>query len=207
MSEKNKVSKRRPVNELSIACRQPTPHLLLSGELEVIKDVFSRLSARQSEHAELFGEAMQQSSETDRENAPAEAIQDEQGVVYRYAKEITSIIRRHQIVPFPHLVSTRVELGSRVSLMQDGHGPYEYDIVGFNSDDHPVRKVAPEDLEVISYEAPVARAVIGHVLGDQIDAQIGDRRQSIQIVGVDQAAVAEALVSWPPYPVIERREE
>lgn len=161
-------------------------HPLLPHELPLLRRDFERLAEIQDEHSRLLGEAMQQSSETFHDNAPAEAVQNEQEVLMRRVKPIAYIIRNHNIIPYPEEVDESVAIGSRVGISINGNEPFQIDIVGYRDADWQ-----DDDIDQVHHEAPLAASLLGSVVGQETIAVIGDVEKSVEVVGIDQVAVRE----------------
>lgn len=161
-------------------------HPLLPHELKLLKRDYGRLAEIQREHSELLGEAMEQSSETFHDNAPAEAIQGEQEVLMRRVKPIAFMLRSHEIIPYPEEVQETVGLGSRVGISIDGNQPFQIDIVGYRDADW-----ADDEIDQVHHEAPLAASLLGKVVGQETIAVIGEIEKTVEVVGVNQTSVRE----------------
>ncbi|HMS50052.1 MAG TPA: GreA/GreB family elongation factor [Candidatus Saccharibacteria bacterium] len=160
-------------------------HFLLPHEISLVERDFAVLAMKQAEHGQLLGEAMAQSSETDHDNAPAEIVVSDQEVLMRRAKPLRKIFERHVFVDYPDEDSEEAVLGSRVTLRINQDDPFTVDVVGYLDSEF-----AEEDVEQVTYQSPIGHALLGRKAGDTLETDIVDARCSIEIVAVDQSAVA-----------------
>src|SRR5690606_8699834 len=131
-----------------------------------------------------LGEAMSQSSETFHDNAPAESIRDEQEILLRRAKPLMQILRHHVVIDYPDPKSNIASIGSRVTVQYDNSNErFDIDIVGYR----PSSAEYFNDTEIISYESPLAAAILGNQPGTKV--YIGDPPVSLDIIEVNQTAV------------------
>lgn len=160
-------------------------HFLLPHEMSLVERDFAVLAVRQAEHGQLLGEAMSQSSETDHDNAPAEIVVSDQEVLMRRAKPLRKIIEWHVFVDYPDEDADEVFLGSRVTLRIDHTEPFTVDVVGYLDSEF-----ADEDVEQVTYQSPIGHALLGRKAGDTLETDIVDARRTIEVIAVDQSAVA-----------------
>lgn len=193
MAELKKRSPNKPVHKvLPIGRIERPPHHLLPGEYSLLRKVLDDFETVKKEQGEDMGAAMAESSETDHDNAPAEAIQNARGNLIAIVGPLLDINRRWQEVDFPDPDSPLITLGSRVEITLDRHEPFLLDIVGFRAPFHPSQLQCPE-ADLVTEEAPLATALAGHAAGDVFNAVIVDREVSIDVISVDQLSIARAL--------------
>jgi transcription elongation factor GreA len=112
------------------------------------------------------------------ENAEYEAAKDKQGFIEGRILEVESKLAAAQIIE-PKAVDAdgRVVFGSTVDLEEEDSGSrVTYQIVG---DDEADLKQG-----LISISSPIARALIGKVVGDVAEVQAPGGRKSYEITGV-----------------------
>ena len=160
--------------------------ILLPHELSLIRQKIKDLGIVQAKHGKLLGEAMTQGAETFHDNAPAEAVRDDQEVLVERARPLLGMLRKHKIIDYPDPESKVVQIGSRVEVQLNKAAAYLLDIVGFRNDSNN------EEIEEVSYEAPIAKALLGYMEGDEYDANFNDRTQHVVIISVDQTALNSA---------------
>ena len=112
------------------------------------------------------------------ENAEYEAAKDKQGFIEGRIAELESKLAAAQIIdPAALDAGGRVVFGSTVDLEdEDSGGKVTYQIVG---DDEADLKRG-----LISISSPIARALIGKVVGDVADVQAPGGLRSYEITGV-----------------------
>lgn len=96
---------------------------------------------------------------------------------------------RSTIIEYPDENETRATLGSRVTVNQAGD-TYDVEIVGV-----PLlhETAVTDDVMACSIESPLARSIIGKQVGHTAVFNVGDRRQQVEVVSVDQTAMQRFL--------------
>ncbi|MDP9199343.1 MAG: transcription elongation factor GreA [Pseudomonadota bacterium] len=112
------------------------------------------------------------------ENAEYHAAREQQGFVEGRIKEIESRLSTAQVIDPASLPDTgRVVFGATVVLAPvDGGPPVTYQIVG--DDEADIRQ------GMISFNSPIARAVIGKSPGDEVEVAAPGGTRSFEIVAV-----------------------
>lgn len=95
------------------------------------------------------------------ENAGYSESKREQGLVVGRIQDIEAILANAQHLE-SHVSADRVTLGSRVTLVEGNYEPETYQIVGVAEADPKAGR--------ISHESPLARALLGHRVGDTVEA-------------------------------------
>lgn len=103
------------------------------------------------------------------ENAEYHAAKERQGQVETMIGDIESKISRAQIIDPATLSGDRIVFGSTVTLLDDDDKPIKYQIVGETEADAAKGR--------ISYSSPLARAMIGKQIDDEIEVTVpsGDK--------------------------------
>lgn len=94
------------------------------------------------------------------------------------------------VVSYPDSQETRVALGSRAFLSQNGFS-FPVDVVGFRKT-YPDGVIDPEtgeEVTGVSPESPLGSAILGKEVGDELSYQNGERRMNVIINRINQAAV------------------
>jgi len=101
------------------------------------------------------------------ENAEYEAAKNEQAFVEGRIKELEILLATARIVDENNIHAGTVQVGSKVSVQEEGSDPERYIIVGAAEADPGEGK--------ISNESPLGRALLGHEIGDtvKVDAPAG----------------------------------
>ncbi len=108
------------------------------------------------------------------ENAEYHAAKERQGQVEAMIGDIEGKISRAQIIDPKSLSGDRIVFGSTVTLLDDHDKPVKYQIVGETEADATQGR--------ISYSSPMARAMIGKQVEDEIEVTVpsGDKFYLVQ---------------------------
>jgi len=103
------------------------------------------------------------------ENAEYHAAKERQGQVEAQISELEDKISRAQIIDPKTLSGDKVIFGATVTLLDEDDKPIKYQIVGQTEADAGKGR--------ISYSSPLARAMIGKQVGDEIEVTVpaGDK--------------------------------
>ena len=103
------------------------------------------------------------------ENAEYHAAKERQGQVEAQIAELEDKVSRAQIIDPASLSGNRIVFGATVTLIDENHKPCRYQIVGQTEADAKKGR--------ISYNSPLGKALIGKVVGDDIEVTVpsGDR--------------------------------
>ncbi|MEN7536446.1 transcription elongation factor GreA [Aurantiacibacter flavus] len=98
------------------------------------------------------------------ENAEYHAAKERQGQVEAQISEIEDKVSRAQIIDPTTLSGDRVVFGATVTVLDEDDKPSTYQIVGMAESDAKKGR--------ISYESPLARALIGKSQGDEVEVTV-----------------------------------
>jgi len=114
-----------------------------------------------------------------KENAEYHAAKERQSFIEGRIKEIEAKLSNSQIIDVTVLnILNKVVFGSTVTFLNlDNEKLTKYKIVGEDE--------ANIDTGLISYKAPVAKALIGKSIDDLIDILVEDTKQSLQIKNIE----------------------
>lgn len=103
------------------------------------------------------------------ENAEYHAAKERQGQVEAYIADIENKVSRAQIIDPTTLSGDRIVFGATVTLLDEHDKPIKYQIVGETEADAKKGR--------ISYNSPLAKALIGKNVGDDIEVSVpsGDK--------------------------------
>ena len=103
------------------------------------------------------------------ENAEYHAAKERQGQVEAYIADIENKVSRAQIIDPTTLSGDRIVFGATVTLLDEDDKPIKYQIVGETEADAKKGR--------ISYNSPLAKALIGKNVGDEIEVSVpsGDK--------------------------------
>jgi transcription elongation factor GreA len=98
------------------------------------------------------------------ENAEYHAAKERQGQVEAMIGEIENMVSRAQIIDPATLSGDRIIFGATVTMLDENDKPVRYQIVG--------QTEADANKGRISYSSPLARAMIGKQVGDEIEVTV-----------------------------------
>lgn len=98
------------------------------------------------------------------ENAEYHAAKERQGQVEAQIAELEDKVSRAQIIDPTTLSGDKIIFGATVSLLDENDKPVRYQIVG--------QTEADANKGRISYSSPLARALIGKQVGDEIEVTV-----------------------------------
>ena len=98
------------------------------------------------------------------ENAEYHAAKERQGQVEAQIAELEDKVSRAQIIDPTTLSGDKIIFGATVSLLDENDKPVRYQIVG--------QTEADANKGRISYNSPLARALIGKQVGDEIEVTV-----------------------------------
>ena len=103
------------------------------------------------------------------ENAEYHAAKERQGQVEAQIAEIEDRVTRAQIIDPSTLSGDKVVFGATVTLLDENDKPIKYQIVGQTEADAKSAR--------ISYNSPLARALIGKKVGEEVEVTVpsGDK--------------------------------
>jgi len=103
------------------------------------------------------------------ENAEYHAAKERQGQVEAQIADIEDRVSRAQIIDPKSLSGDKIVFGATVTLLDDDDKPVKYQIVGQTEADATQGR--------ISYSSPLARALIGKQVGEEIEITVpaGDK--------------------------------
>jgi transcription elongation factor GreA len=112
------------------------------------------------------------------ENAEYHAAKERQGMVEAQIKDIEDKLSRAEVIDPTKLSGTKVRFGASVTLLNtDTDDEVTYQIVGADE--------ANIDEGTISVSAPLARALIGKEVGDEIKVKLPGGERNYEVVGVE----------------------
>jgi len=98
------------------------------------------------------------------ENAEYHAAKERQGQVEAQIAELEDKVSRAQIIDPTTLSGDKIIFGATVTLLDENDKPVRYQIVG--------QTEADANKGRISYSSPLARALIGKIVGDEIEVTV-----------------------------------
>lgn len=110
------------------------------------------------------------------ENAGYSESKREQSFVVGRIQHLEAILANAQLLD-EDVRADRVTLGSRVTIVEDGGAPETYQIVGVAEADPAAGR--------ISYESPLGKALLGHRVGDVVEAMTPSGVLRIRILSLN----------------------
>ena len=113
-----------------------------------------------------------------KENAEYHAAKEKQSFIEGRIKDIESKLSNAEIIDITELnISNKVVFGSTVKILNiESEKQVKYKLVGEDESDI--------DKGLLSYKAPVSKAIIGKSIDDIVEIVIGDENQTLQILDI-----------------------
>ena len=144
---------------------------LLRGELKALKSKDRPEIIQAIATARGFGDL--------KENAEYHAAKEKQSFIEGRIKDIESKLSNAEIIDITKLnITNKVVFGCTVSMLNlESENKVKYKIVGEDESDI--------DKGLLSYKAPVSRAIIGKSIDDLVEIVIGNENQTLQILDIE----------------------
>lgn len=167
---------------------------LLPFEEHFLRQRLGKLSVKQQELGKLLGEAMNQSSETWHDNAPADAINHESEQLVKEARQIGEALLNSVGVSYPDAEQEGVTIGSIAGVRYAGdEEPTPVLLTGYVRQlPESIDSDLPADLEVCTVRSPLGQALLGLTSGEATSYTANQRRIAINVDFV-QALAPESL--------------
>lgn len=153
------------------------------------------LAERQSVLGKLLGEAMTESSETFHDNAPAEAIRDESGLVLSQFNVINKVLRNAGKIEYP-TESSCLAISNTVSVTFNGSPIVaNFFVTGYTRQVVTNNLIGlSQDTEIISAGTPLGLCLLEKKVGDEVKLELPSRRpQDLTIVGIGAVTLNELV--------------
>lgn len=131
----------------------------LQSELKELTGPRRDSIARRLKHAIEMGDLS--------ENADYKMAKEEQSFLEGRIQEIEMILKVGVIIEKEEMVAGQVNIGSRVTVQEQGYPSEEYELVGKNESNPRERK--------ISYESPIGKALMGRKVGDTAQVELPNK--------------------------------
>ncbi|MCK0067874.1 transcription elongation factor GreA [Kordiimonas laminariae] len=141
-------------------------HAKLEAELKNLKSVERPNVVAAIEEARAHGDLS--------ENAEYHAAKEQQGHIEGRIQELEGKLSRADVIDPKALAGDRIVFGATVTLIDEDDATVIYQIVGEEEGDVKAGR--------ISYQSPIARALIGRRLGDEVEVKTpgGDRYYDVE---------------------------
>lgn len=159
---------------------------VLPFELGIAQNSLAGLVRRQAELGKHLGEAMNQSSETWHDNAPAEAVTHEAKIVASVAQKNIAVINDNELFEYDEGNDETVTLGSIIDIkyIKGGYTAKLF-LTGVTREAEGLFDDS-DDVEFVTLSSPIGSAVIGKAAGDTAKVSINGRAIDIMIMSVEQ---------------------
>ncbi|MFO0747489.1 MAG: transcription elongation factor GreA [Myxococcota bacterium] len=142
----------------------------IKARLEQIKKIDRPQNVRDIEVARAHGDL--------RENAEYHAAKERQGFLDGEMRSLEDKIARAQVVDIASLSGTKVVFGAKVTVLNvDNDETSQFQIVGEDEADAKGGR--------ISYKAPIAKALLGKKLGDEVVFNAPGGARTYEITAID----------------------
>ncbi len=150
-------------------------HYLTPDGLQKVQDELESLSTeRRTAIAERLAAAIQQGDIS--ENADYEVAKQDQGFNEGRIKDLQAILRRAKIIG-DNLPTGEIQVGSQVTVTEDGTLPEVFNIVG-------PTEASPANGR-ISHESPVGAALLGRKVGETVQIETPAGSLELTIVAIE----------------------
>lgn len=152
---------------------QPTQYLTPEGEAKLRAELAELTGPKRDELAKRLRSAIQMGDLS--ENADYHKAKEDQAFLEGRIMEIESILRNATVVEKTH--SDEVTIGSRVTIREEDFDPETFHVVGAMEADPRNGK--------ISNESPFGIALMGHKVGDVVEAETPGGRVKLKILKIE----------------------
>ena len=152
---------------------QPTHYLTPEGEAKLRAELKELTGPRREELAQRLRSAIQMGDLS--ENADYHKAKEDQGFLEGRIQEIEKILSTATIVEKKH--SDMVEVGAKVTIQEEDYDPETYDLVGATEADPRHGR--------ISNESPFGKALLGHKVGEVVEAETPGGRIKLKILKIE----------------------
>ncbi len=140
----------------------------LREELRNLKDVERPALAQRLRDAIQMGDLS--------ENADYHKAKEDQGFLEGRIQELEYILQRAKIIDPNVKAGDRVEVGTTITVQEDGFDPETYYIVG-------AKEADPKNGR-ISNESPIGKALLGHKVNDRVTVQVPNGQLILKILKI-----------------------
>ena len=152
----------------------PAGHAWMRRALKKLKEIDRPANARAIEVARGHGDLS--------ENADYSAAKEEQGMIEAKIRDFDAKLSLAEVIDPTSLSGDRVQFGATVTIEDGASGERStYTIVGEHEADIKKRR--------ISLSAPVARALLGKRVGDEVEVQTPKGKREVEVAKVEWLAV------------------
>jgi transcription elongation GreA/GreB family factor len=173
---------------------EPSVYYALPHEVAELEREVASIRIHRAELSGHISDAMEQSSETWHDNAPADALFGAMRQLDTREVKLAAASRKIVLLAYPTADLEVVTIGSRVLCLQ-GSEEFFVDIAG----NLPLtRAVHDTDIEVATVNAPMTRALLGRAEGETVDYEVGSRRFNIAVLAINQTVQQQSYQPIEP---------
>jgi len=151
----------------------PSSYLTKEGYDRLQKELEYLRTEKRAEVADRLRDAMEDGELI--ENAELEAAKNEQSFVEGRIKELEILLANAQLID-ENAKNDTVQVGSKVTVKEDGLDPEEYVIVGHAEADPRLGR--------ISNESPLGKSLLNHQAGDKVKVEAPGGAFEIEIIKI-----------------------
>lgn len=152
---------------------QPTHYLTPEGEKKLRAELAELTGPKREELAQRLRSAIQMGDLS--ENADYHKAKEDQAFLEGRIQELEAILRMATIVEKKQ--SDVVEVGAKVTIQEEDYDPETFYLVGATEADPRNGK--------ISNESPFGKALLGHKVGDVVEAETPGGRVKLKILKIE----------------------
>ena len=152
---------------------QPTQYLTPEGEARLKAELVDLTGPRREELAQRLRSAIQMGDLS--ENADYHKAKEDQAFLEGRIQELEAILRSAVIIE--KKLSGIVEVGAHITIQEEGFDPETFYMVG-------AKEADPRNGR-ISNESPIGSALIGHKIGDVVEAQTPGGKMKFRILKIE----------------------
>lgn len=169
---------------------------ILDFELGILRDELAGFGVEQDELSRLLGEAMEQSSETWHDNAPADAINERARMLVPRAEFVIAAINTAVLIEYPTAANATATLGSIVEVRYPRDTEESHILLTGVCRALPAfrnREAYAPNLEVVTFQSPLGDALFGQEAGSHVNFTAGGGRSIAIEMGAITQLTAEDL--------------
>ena len=151
----------------------PSSYLTKEGYDRLQKELEYLRTEKRAEVADRLRDAMEDGELI--ENAELEAAKNEQSFVEGRIKELEILLANAQLID-ENAKNDTIQVGSKVTVKEDGLDPEEYVIVGHAEADPRLGR--------ISNESPLVKSLLNHQAGDKVKVEAPGGAFEIEIIKI-----------------------
>jgi transcription elongation factor GreA len=140
----------------------------LQTEFEYLKGPAREDLAKRLRHAIQQGDLS--------ENADYIQAKEDQGFLEGRILELASILSNYALIDESSTRRQKVDIGAKVTIQEENYPAESYQVVG--------PKEADPNNNRISHESPIRKAMLGHVVGDEVTAETPNGAFTFKIIAI-----------------------